>query len=159
MCESDSREIGAIGWADITVPDAGGLMEFYRDVAGVKVEGFDMGGYQDYTLHTPGVGRRVAGICHARGGNADLPPVWLLYFNVEDLDRSIAELKNRGGELIGPVRVVDGQGRYQIFKDPIGAPAALFQSENPNWGHTHHPHDHDHDHHHHHHDHDHDHDD
>ena len=27
----------------------------------------------------------VAGVCHARGANANIPPVWLVYFTVADL--------------------------------------------------------------------------
>ena len=34
----------------------------------------------------PGAAQPVSGICHARGSNADLPPVWLIYITVADLE-------------------------------------------------------------------------
>jgi hypothetical protein len=36
----------------------------------------DMAGYRDFHMLAPTTGARVAGICHARGSNADLPPQW-----------------------------------------------------------------------------------
>lgn len=62
----------------------------------------------------------VAGICHARGSNADLPPQWLLYFVVEDLDAAVAACTERGGEVVVAPRGLAG-GRFGVIRDPAGA--------------------------------------
>ena len=37
-----------------------------------------MGDYSDFRMHPPGDPQPVAGICHAKGENAGLPPVWMI---------------------------------------------------------------------------------
>ncbi len=74
----------------------------------------------------PGTGTLVAGVRHGRAGNSSLPAQWLLYFVVEDLDRSIESRTEAGGELLPPVRNA-GSGRYRAIKDPAGAVCAIYQ--------------------------------
>ncbi|HEX7810106.1 MAG TPA: VOC family protein, partial [Thermoanaerobaculia bacterium] len=90
-------KIGTISWVDLTVPDAGGLRDFYRDVTGWESVGLDMGGYEDYCMNVAGTEQTVAGICHSRGNNAGLPQQWMIYINVADLDASLEKVRSGGG--------------------------------------------------------------
>ena len=117
--------IGAVCWTDLTVPDADRVAEFYRQVVGWTSTPFEMGGYRDYCMNVPTTGQTVAGVCHARGLNADLPPQWLIYIVVADVDQSIAECERLGGEVIAGPREMEGQGRFCVIRDPAGAVAAL----------------------------------
>ncbi len=119
--------IGSINWVDLTVNDAGEIRDFYREVVGWNISEVKVGGYSDYCMNEPENGTTVAGICHARGENAHLPAQWLVYINVEDIDRSIARCTMRGGKVIAPLRVMGDQGRYCVIQDPAGAVAALFE--------------------------------
>lgn len=121
---SVTPEPGTISWQDLTVADAEGVRDFYQAVVGWKPEPIPMGGYSDFAMSAEGTA--VAGICHARGGNADLPPQWLIYITVEDLDHSLAECHRLGGSLIAGPRGYGG-GRYCVIKDPAGAVCALYQ--------------------------------
>lgn len=119
-------KLGTIGWMDLTVPDAAAVRDFYKNVAGWEVSEIDMGGYQDYCMIPPGSADPVAGICHARGGNADIPPVWLLYITVADLSASIAAVEAGGGAVIvGPKPA--GGGSFCVIRDPAGAISGLYQ--------------------------------
>jgi len=120
-------KVGSIGWMDLTVENADQVKDFYAAVTGWKASGLNMGGYDDYVMTTPEAGEGVSGICHARGGNAGLPPVWLIYINIEDLDRSLARCVELGGEAITPIKSYGGQGRYCVIRDPAGAHCALFE--------------------------------
>jgi len=71
-------------------------------------------------------GAPIAGVCHARAGNADLPPLWIIYITVENLDHSVDECHRLGGSLISGPRSYGG-GRYCVIKDPAGAICALYQ--------------------------------
>ena len=55
-----------------------------------------MGDYADYNINLPDGSSTVAGICHARGSNADVPPQWLVYIVVEDVARSVPTLRGVG---------------------------------------------------------------
>lgn len=81
--------IGKILWQDLTVADATALRDFYAAVVGWQYSPQSMGNYDDYNMSLPESGETVAGICHAQGSNAELPPQWLLYIGVADLDHSI----------------------------------------------------------------------
>jgi predicted enzyme related to lactoylglutathione lyase len=117
---------GTVGWIDLTVADAPRLRDFYGAVVGWETAPVAMGEYEDWCVLPPGSEVPVGGICHARGGNADLPAAWLVYFVVADLDASLAAARERGGELIGPVRSM-GPSRYAELRDPAGAAFALYQ--------------------------------
>ena len=120
--------IGSIGWIDLTVENADQVKDFYAAVTGWKPSGLDMGGYDDYVMATPESGEGVSGVCHARGSNVGLPPVWRIYINVADIEQSLAKCVELGGEAITPIKNYAGQGRYCIIRDPAGAHCALFQS-------------------------------
>ena len=116
---------GKIGWIDMTVEDATSVRDFYKAVVGWDHEDVTMGDYADFSMTTPD-GQAVAGICHARGSNADLPTGWLIYISVQDLEASVAACERNGGEVIVPVRGPVG-GQFCVIRDPAGATAALFQ--------------------------------
>ena len=116
---------GSIGWVDLTAPDAPQLRDFYEKVAGWSPRPLSMGKYEDYTMNTES-GEAVAGICHARGSNANLPPVWLIYIVVENLDAALQHCRDGGGEVVSPIRMAGGS-RFAVIKDPAGAHAALWE--------------------------------
>jgi len=121
-----SQSIGKIGWIDMTVEDASGLRDFYQKVVGWNVEDTSMGDYADYTMMSPGDGDAVAGVCHARGSNADLPGGWLIYITVADVVASAAACVANGGKLLVEPRCLAGC-RFCVIEDPSGATSALYQ--------------------------------
>lgn len=127
------REIrpGSIVWTDLTVEKAPAIAEFYEAVAGWKPEELDMGDYSDFNMVQPATGKVLAGICHARGQNVKIPPQWLMYIVVEDLDASMSECWAKGGRVfIGPKEIGPGE-RFCVIRDPAGAVAALIQQNGP----------------------------
>lgn len=124
---SDSAETGSISWTDLTVDNAEEVRDFYSRVVGWKSDAVEMDGYSDFSMNAPQSGTCVAGICHARGSNAELPPQWLVYINVADLDESIVRCAELGGEILVGPKEMGSQGRYCVIRDPAGAVAALFE--------------------------------
>jgi len=123
---SEAPKIGTIGWTDLTVPDADTLRDFYTSVTGWTSEPCEMGGYADYVMMSPATGQPVAGVCHARGTNAGIPPVWLIYITVEKLEVSMNRCVELGGKILVPPKAA-GPGRYCVIQDPAGACAGLFE--------------------------------
>jgi predicted enzyme related to lactoylglutathione lyase len=122
---NDAPAPGTIGWHDLTVDDAEGVRDFYTRVIGWSHENVGMGEYDDYVMLPPG-GGGVAGVCHRRGTNADVPPVWMVYFVVEDVEKSAAECAAAGGKIRVAPRSMAG-GAYCVIEDPAGAVCALYQ--------------------------------
>ncbi len=119
--------LGRIGWVDITVPDAPRLRDFYSQVAGWTPHPLGMGEYDDY-LMTAVDGTPQAGVCHARGVNAALPPQWIVYIMVTALDDKLGDVEALGGKIIKPITSMGASGRYAIIEDPAGAVCALFEA-------------------------------
>ena len=123
---SEKQAIGSIGWFDLTVENAADVRDFYKEVVGWSATTLSMGDYDDYCMNQPEDDKTVAGICHARGGNAGLPAQWLMYIVVADLEQSIAQCKALGGQIIAGPKTM-GKDRYCVIRDPAGAAAALYE--------------------------------
>jgi predicted enzyme related to lactoylglutathione lyase len=120
---------GGIGWLDLTVEDAPAVRDFYAAVTGWTPDAVAMDGYDDYAM-LDAAGTPVAGVCHARGPNADLPPVWLPYFTVPSLDAALEAARAGGGRLrSGPTSM--GGGGYAVLEDPAGACFAVYAAPPP----------------------------
>lgn len=115
------KKTGRVTWVDLTVEDADKVSGFYNKVVGWDIQGLDMGGYEDYCMNAPDDGETVAGICHARGVNAHIPPQWLMYVSVDDLEASLKEVIANGGKIIGDKRSDGKGGHYCLIQDPAGA--------------------------------------
>ena len=125
MTQNEPATDGIITWWDLTVPDAGVVRAFYEHVVGWKSREHPMGEYADYEMRTADGATTAAGICHTRGANADLPPQWLPYIQVADVEAAAARCRDHGGEIVaGPRRM--GGGLFCCIRDPAGAVAALY---------------------------------
>lgn len=115
---------GTLAWLDLTVADAASIRDFYSAVIGWAPSPVRMGDYDDYNMTPPGGDKPAAGICHARGENAKLPPQWIPYISVPDLAASVAACGRLGGAVIARVGAT-----CCVIRDPAGAVLALLQSQ------------------------------
>jgi hypothetical protein len=114
-------KFGSIAWHDLTVKDADSVAAFYRKVLGWRSKKFE----GDFNMFAGKDATPVAGVCHATGANATLPPQWLAYVLVQDLDKCLAQTKKHGGTIVvGPREL--GTARMAVIRDPAGAYLALF---------------------------------
>lgn len=123
-----AARVGHVAWIDLTVSDAAATRDFYGQVVGWSVQDVEMEDagerYADYSMLGDD-GTPAAGVCHARGGNLDLPPVWMIYLPVGDLAESVRRVGEEGGKIIKVSRAKDGEYAYAVLQDPVGAYLAL----------------------------------
>ena len=127
--ENAAEHIGCIAWLDLTVSNATETRDFYRQVVGWSVQDVEMQeeseNYSDFNMISADASP-VAGICHARGVNQDLPSVWMIYLPVGDLDESIRRVQEEGGKILKTTRrSSDGAYSIAVIQDPVGACIAL----------------------------------
>ncbi|MGK0521945.1 MAG: putative enzyme related to lactoylglutathione lyase, partial [Planctomycetota bacterium] len=67
----------------------------------------------------------AAGVCHARGVNLGLPPIWMIYLPVGDLAESVRRVQEEGGKIIKATRGSDGEYTCAVIQDLVGAHLAL----------------------------------
>lgn len=120
--------VGRFNWADLTTSDREAGKKFYAELFGWTGDDQPAGESQIYTLFSKD-GKLVSG-----GGEAPpeqpMPPSWMPYITVEDVDATAARVTGSGGTtLMGPMDVMDA-GRMAIFSDPTGAAIAVWQDGN-----------------------------
>ena len=117
---------GRIVWQDLTVADADGVRKFYEDVIGWETDEHDMGDYHDFDVRPGGEDDVVAGICHARGSNSNIPALWMIYVTVEDVNRSAKIAVEKGGKVLDGPRMM-GESNFCVIQDPAGAVIGLIE--------------------------------
>ncbi len=127
MSTMPTYKAGTIVWRDLTVPDADGIRDFYGRVVGWQSTPHDMGEYDDYNIIAQGTGEVVAGICNARGTNAAIPPQWLMYVAVPDVEESARQCAELGGQVVDGPRMMGGS-LFCVIRDPAGAVLGLIES-------------------------------
>lgn len=133
------NKIGDMAWMDLSVPNAEQVKCFYEKVLGWQSEAVSMScenkSYEDFTMTGKKIdssaeavsdSQFVTGVCHAKGGNEDMPAVWLPYFLVADIDIAVTLTKAEGGELVTTMKSM-GDDKYIVIKDPAGAQSVLYQ--------------------------------
>jgi len=123
MADSEKPPIGSISWRDLTVQNADAVRDFYAKVVGWTHSPVEMGGCSDYCMNRPD-GVTEAGICHARGPNAKIPPQWLMYITVADPAASAKKCVELGGKIIDGPRSV-GEHTFYVIQDAAGVVAGV----------------------------------
>jgi predicted enzyme related to lactoylglutathione lyase len=122
----DVEKQGEFCWGELIAGDHNAAFEFYRSVLGwEKLSEFDMGPMGKYLLF--GKGATQYGGMFTKGKDMPMPPSWLYYVQVDDLDGAMGKAKAKGGKVMnGPVAVPTGARIVQML-DPQGAMFALHE--------------------------------
>lgn len=124
--ETSNRPGTLLGF-DLSVPDAEKISHFYHEVIGWEIGVQRMGDYDDFFMKDRHTGDVVAGICHTKGHNENMPPVWLMCLQVKDLDESLARCVKLGGKILGEKRSCGRMSVSVLIQDPAGAYVMLWQ--------------------------------
>ncbi|MGI9485150.1 MAG: VOC family protein [Geminicoccaceae bacterium] len=112
---------GHFHWNELMTHDAEAAKAFYGDLAGWTFDGMDMGDGLTYWVGMNG-GKPAGGIFPMSGTDFDsMPPQWMAYLAVDDIDACIEKAKTAGAEIVKPAFDIPGVGRIAMLKDPSGA--------------------------------------
>src|SRR5687767_12314179 len=128
MAQENHR--GKFVWYELMTTDPSAAEAFYTDVVGWKALPFE-GAEIPYTMWAKGetpetsVGGVMELPAEARAGG--VPPHWLGYVAVPDVDATATQVKKLGGRVIMGPKDIPNVGRFVIFADPQGAAIAAFK--------------------------------
>lgn len=127
MSNENQFTIGSICWNELATPDVQKAKDFYGKVFGWQFFDVDMGGMM-YTLIKLGE-KDVGGIwAIPQEQKKDIPPHWMSYILVENIETSLEKAKKHGASVIKSATPVGDVGRLAIFTDPTGAHIALWET-------------------------------
>ena len=122
-------EQGTFIWNELATSDVDGAKAFYSGLLGWKAEDMPMpGGGGTYTILKNG--DAMAGGMFRMEGDAfkGVPPHWMSYIEVDDVDAAAAKVTELGGQVMQPPFDVPDVGRITVLSDPQGAVVALMKS-------------------------------
>lgn len=123
---------GAFVWYDLFTKDVDAAKAYYTETVGWGTQEWD--GPMDYTMFTVG-GAPVGGVMPMPEGMPEgVPPHWLGYIDVDDLEASLAKVTELGGQVRMPATEIPGIGHFATIADPQGAAVALFSSSGDDQG-------------------------
>jgi hypothetical protein len=118
------NEPGAFCWNELNTPDPVGAIPFYSGLFGWTIEPFE-GSPEPYFSIKNGDADN-GGI--REQGQPGVPPHWLVYFAVEDIDAAIAKVDELGGaKMVGPIDIQIA--KIAVVHDQQGAFFALYAGE------------------------------
>ena len=116
---------GMFVWRELSTSDVEGSLRFYRELAGWKSQRIDMPNGPYHLLFKDL--KQVGGLMALAPG-VDMPPYWMSYLSVPDVDAALAAAKRLGGEVVwGPLEVED-IGRMATVVDPRGGAFSLMKA-------------------------------
>jgi len=121
------KQAGDFTWHELNTTDYEAAWEFYSDLFGWNATeamdmGPDLGKY--FMFEHEGAGGSIGGMSNV-AKTQGMPPHWLYYATVDDLDAALARIQRKGGKVInGPMEVPGGDKVAQCV-DPQGCAFAL----------------------------------
>ena len=119
------NENGALVWNELATNETDKAKEFYSDLLGWTSQDMNIGGI-DYTLLMNGE-KMAGGIISMQEEWCDMPPVWFVYFAVDDCDGIVQKAESLGGKVVSPPKDLEGVGRMAMITDSQGALFAVIK--------------------------------
>jgi len=121
------NEHGSLTWNELATRDPEAALSFYRDLLGWEFSRIPQAPFPMWGIT---LGGRGNGSLRQMGAEtpADVPPHWLAYFAVDDVDAAVGAAQEGGGTvLVAPMDVP--AGRFAVLTDPQGAAFAVFAGQ------------------------------
>jgi predicted enzyme related to lactoylglutathione lyase len=125
---------GRFVWHELSTSDPAAAIAFYTKLTPWTAAPSEMAA--DYTLLIND-GTPVGGVTALEADQAarGVPPNWLAYVSVYDVDACVRQVPRLGGTIhVGPTEVPQ-VGCWAIFGDPFGATIGMFEPGGPRPGH------------------------
>jgi predicted enzyme related to lactoylglutathione lyase len=116
---------GTFCWDELHTKDMAAAKHFYGSLFGWTGKGEADGG--EAYWHWKHANREIGGMTSHMGG-PNVPPHWLAYVAVSDVDAITKKVASLGGKLLMPAMEVPKVGRFSVVQDTTGAVFSPFRS-------------------------------
>lgn len=124
----NGMKTGTFGWNELVTTDTGAARKFYGALLGWSFDEMPMPGEAGQYIVASAGGTRVAGMFKMTGESfKGVPPHWMGYITVADIDASAGKVAALGGRICMPPTDIPNVGRFAMIADPTGAMVALMQ--------------------------------
>jgi hypothetical protein len=120
-----SNSSGRFVWHQLVTADAKAVLPFYGELLGWTHTEVEMGPMGKYILFRAN-GVDVAGAVAPPPGKS-VPPSWLAYAAVDDIDAALAKVAGLGGSIMSPAVDIPKVGKFAVVLDKQGAALSPMQ--------------------------------
>lgn len=119
------RETGSLCWTELTTGDTKTAQTFYTQLFGWTLKPSTMPDmeYTEFLVD----GTPEGGMMPTPKEMPNVPPNWLPYFQVEDVDATVSKAASSGAKTLVPPSDIPNTGRFSVLMDPQGAAFAVFK--------------------------------
>jgi uncharacterized protein len=117
---------GEFCWNELMTGDTSKAASFYTSLFGWQANEMDMGD-ATYTMFKSGDADIAGMLKIPQGQEGTIPPHWMSYIAVDDVDATLAQAQELGASVAVPVTPVGDFGRFAVVADPTGAHIAFWQ--------------------------------
>lgn len=127
MALHDSDKHGEFRWSELVTTDHEAAFKLYSEIFGwQRMQDQDMGPMGKYLIY--GIDGKQLGGMFTKSKDMPMPPSWLYYVHVAELDTTLAKAKSKNARVLnGPMEVPGGDRIVQLM-DPQGAAFALHEA-------------------------------
>jgi len=124
-----SNNNGRVVWHDCMTPDVDKSIEFYTKLFGWTIETWDPSpSGVPYPMIKNGE-ESLGGFVKLDGGT-ELPPHWISYVHVDDIDAALQRTAANGGKVCVPATEIPTVGKFSVIEDPTGGYISPFCGQN-----------------------------
>lgn len=136
MPNIDQHKPGSFCWFELGTTDQSAAKNFYGSLFGWTNEDFPMGPSGSYTTFSlNGRSAAAAYTLNEQQKAQGVPPHWMLYISVENVDTTTQKASELGGQVFVPAFDVMDLGRMSVMADPTGATFSIWHpKQNPGVG-------------------------
>jgi predicted enzyme related to lactoylglutathione lyase len=122
----DPKKAGEFSWAELNTTDYESAWKFYSDLFGWKhKDSMDMGEGNTYFMFNDDAEYTKGGMSNM-AKQMNMPPHWLHYVTVDDVEATITRIKEKGGKVVNGPMEVPGNDIIAQCQDPQGAFFAIY---------------------------------
>ena len=121
------NEHGTFTWNELITDDTSAAGAFYAAVFGWTSETTEMpnGLYTSFWADGNVKGNAAAGMMAKTEEMGSFPNYWGVYFAVDDVEATLALVKDNGGQVLMPPMDAPEVGRFAVVQDPQGATSTV----------------------------------
>lgn len=124
MATETTVSTGTFCYNELLTSDLEVAKSFYTQLFGWETKESNIGPGGTYTIYTNS-GKDCAGMM--KTPNEHVPPSWLSYVTVENVDASTSKAEGLGATICVKPTDIPGMGRFSVIIDPTKAALGLFQ--------------------------------
>jgi predicted enzyme related to lactoylglutathione lyase len=116
---------GQFSWNELATTDPAAAKKFYTELFGWKTQDLPMPQFTYTIVTAKGEESGQGGIMPIPPNAQGMPPAWIGYVTVDDVDASAKQAEKLGGKVLLPPTDIPNVGRFSVLQDPQGAAIAI----------------------------------